>query len=210
MAYLSGQTYCRPLPSYTLQNFDYLQATEWTQEGFDSETEQVQQVPDEFKDYVVCSVCMQVPRFPVILGKGSNCGHVLCRRCFHKCPRPLNRPFCKIPLDTKDEREFEKFTAQEARLVTAHTNVKCHYQCGLSGNSIRIRSHERFECLRRDVKCPNVGCRWVGNLENLQKSHLTFCSFAHIVCDRCLRPKSNRDIVPHDCVASLLGHVSGI
>lgn len=193
-----------PQPTYNLQSFDYLRRVDWTRESFDSRTP----LEAEQENLVACAAepFSVIPRQPVLL----RCGDCLCWECLMKldgatCPR------CRTPIIDTEVRHFSQFTPQEARIISAFTDVDCHFACGYHGPATRVIEHEKEQCRLRDVKCPNKACFVVGRAQDILGTHLGVCPRGMEGCQQCRLPtyRVPNGNPPHNCLVEALNQING-
>jgi hypothetical protein len=129
----------------------------------------------EFQDFLAsksCPVCLQVPRYPVAIGK-ENCGHDGCEACLSRLEVcPIGRCGTYSPAELVP---FENWPLRAKASFNQDLLVKC-VNCTTfkEGTVERLVKHELRECPNRTVCCPGKMCEVQGKPAEIMK-HYASC-----------------------------------
>ena len=185
--------------------------------GYDSGFEESQAVVAGTNGSFICTICLGIPRRPVILPR---CGHLFCQACIEKASQSKKVeifgkeyssntcPNCKSSFSQTDTKEFE---AQDpwAQRVFKSLQLICLYQCGFKGNSFEMDPHQSFQCLKRRVKCPGEDCGLMMDFDKLRDEHIKTCPKVLIYCNQCMLPVRREKLDSHDCLDRMAQALKG-
>lgn len=194
-----------PFPKYlTYPNVHYLRKNPISLQGFPVENSKT---PTE-SNYFICSICLGIPRKPCYL---QECGHLFCEYCIRKLYQTNPKascPYCKTEFYLSEIISTENFP-KWALGVWKSVQTKCTLECGFQADPLAVHHHEIYLCPRRHVKCPNLGCPYIGLIESIEK-HYCECKFVYQLCLHCQLLISRKDFEKHDCVENLKQVLKGI
>lgn len=188
------------LPPFNMISFEHHKKRPWTQCCFE---DGVDKIPEEFRRFFTCVVCMEIPRALAML----KCGHILCQNCIHTIqqlsasPNQVMCPFCRSISTFSECRGYSDLNAFESQLFNSATSVSCWHGCGIKGSAPWIAKHEKEGCRLRYVLCPNLDCFHVMSLQDLKKYHFSECANLIPACFICARPQQTA----HNCLEALKG-----
>ena len=168
-----------------------------------------------------CSICLGVPRSPVIIRR---CFHLGCETCFEEhYTRNLRVvsdisgqgvyatcPLCRGRYDKFDIVHFRDWSPL-AKWAYSAVRVKCSLaerkpngsmQCEHVCPIVELERHERFECSLRRVTCPNYGCEFE-NAEWEVRMHFSACPYVARFCTTCKLPVLLTESRRHNCVSAM-------
>ncbi len=168
-----------------------------------------------------CSICLGVPRTPVIIRR---CFHLGCETCFEKhytqnlrvVSDPSGQgvyatcPLCRGRFDKFDLVHFRDWSPL-SKWAYSSVRVKCSVserepneseQCEHVCSIVELEKHERFECSLRRLKCPNYGCDFE-NTERELRLHFSECHYLARFCTTCKLPVLLSDSCRHNCIIAL-------
>ena len=159
----------------------------------------------------ICSICRGLPKYPYELKACGCCFCLDCNKSKMASPKYEDEtvetpcPNCKILFLS---REIISFYVNSKALFRIYSgiDVKCEYGCGHVNSTTKMVQHEMWECKRRPVICPNIGC--TSKLpHNEMKTHLKSCEHRLLYCTVCQLPKAV-DEKEHECVKELLAIIN--
>ena len=159
----------------------------------------------------VCPVCLELPRFPLIL----SCGHVMCHIClvelFKQRSKRINKELCiKCPVCRTARVKLDKISSLTTALsMNTHNRVTSFYKestikCGNRGCKhsplplADVNQHEFFDCVNRCLNCPAKLCPFRGPAIVLEE-HMLQCTFHTTICETCVTERRVNDI-DHSCL----------
>jgi hypothetical protein len=132
------------------------------------------QTDKEFQDFLTtksCPVCLQVPRYPVAIGK-ENCGHDGCESCLSRlevCPVGRCGPY-----GVDELVPFKRWPLRAKVSFNQDLLVKCgNCDTFKEGTVERLVKHELRECPNRTVGCPGKLCEVQGKPAEIAKHYMT-------------------------------------
>ncbi len=148
-----------------------------------------------------CSICLGLPREPVVIGK---CGHMACEKCImHALTLDRTRiqigpegscPVCRGPYTVNTMLEYKNWPLL-MRQIWSTIKVRCK-KCDYFNDPISVVKHERTQCEDRHVCCP--GC-WIGGTPSYTYVHAISCKDVMVYCLDCGYPIKLVDKENHQC-----------
>jgi len=167
-----------------------------------------------------CMICNGIPRAPIMLKK---CGHIGCSDCLlenyriRKLPEnarmydfksDVGCPVCAVPYSGESMLRYENWGVIPKAML-ACVQVRCPgtkstrgIECSWKGHVPLLVNHEKYECPRRQVKCPMTECQFVGPIATVQE-HYEVCDKVAIHCPTCGLAVKWIDWRHHRCEDSL-------
>ncbi len=132
----------------------------------------LQPLPSVYKD-LVCSICQEMPRFPVELV----CGHVFCNMCIHEWKlRSPKCPLCRSLITSVWDCRVSP--------TLSHQISNLHVTCPLGWSSSSSSEDKEWSGCKESIR---LGMEWKGVSE-----HLRTCCQVKVECGAC------QEVIPED------------
>ena len=163
-----------------------------------------------------CAFCLGVPRQPCML---CTCTHVACHNCLltnlkhnaaandsdsvtYRARNTTPCPLCRKPYSEEAILQFHRWDLL-AKASYNMIKIRCPADtCFFIGNIRELLIHEKFECCKRQIECPNIYCEYRGT-ENEVRNHFEICENLRIRCTACELPLIWMTRRTHDCYATM-------
>ena len=147
-----------------------------------------------------CTICLGIPREPVLL---ANCGHIFCESCIRNLTTVERHPWfdcpnCRLPGNCR----FELFKRDRwpclMRQVWDIMRMRCYFCKTFVGSPVKVVEHERLSCEKRLISCNSICCDFIGTF-NEAVEHALNCEELLICCVSCNYITKLCSIEKHDC-----------